>query len=334
MKKIILILLLVLFLTGNLSACGEASRSEESIPSTSASDLLLTPEPTPAPEFTNTPEPTVFPEPTYPPYTKPTPEPTNPPVPTYPPDTKPTAESSPTPEAPAAVHNTMTMTEDEMAELLATLSEPNSESLQDAYTAYYNTLTKAIEEYGFGDDEYGYSGVVHAELIDFNNDGMPELLFLYVDEALDMDIWTGIKVYGYLDGIVCHYSNSFYPNHESFGIATGIDGLSYLCYREYDSYEVYYIYYSVVRSQWKQVLVLYWVDADWDGGWNQEWGGDYEINYYVNGNSVSEQAYDNALELELGVTNVRIPWDWWERSCEDWFLGIDHDYQNCTKCSG
>ena len=302
MKKAFLILLLISLLTVTLVACSEGLGSVESvIPTlepTSTPTLKLTP--------TSAPEPTLTLEPT----------------------------QLPTQEEPVAAR--YDMTEADMTALFATLTEPPSEALQTAYGAYFDILAEAVEEYGYVDDIDGYSGVVHAELIDFNNDGVPELLYFYLDNTQEMEILTKLRVYGYSNGIVLHYSSFFHPNHESFGIATGRDGLLYLCYREYDSYAISHSYYSVVLGRWKQVLALSWVEAEWDDNLfaERDEGREHgqEINYYINGNSVSELAYDNALESELGSTNIRILWDWWGRCCGDWFFGNEHDYQECAKC--
>jgi len=65
-------------------------------------------------------------------------------------------------------------------EIISNVSETQK---TDAYKAYYDVLTETIAKYGMiNAPEDDKSGVDSAQLIDFYNDGLSELLYTYTDE--------------------------------------------------------------------------------------------------------------------------------------------------------
>ena len=67
---------------------------------------------------------------------------------------------------------------------------PNNATLAAAYEAYYDELSAVADNNGIGFDiverEYypsSFLGLAYAELIDFDNDGLPELLYFVGDGA-------------------------------------------------------------------------------------------------------------------------------------------------------
>ena len=182
-------------------------------------------------------------------------------------------------------------------------------SLSDVYAAYYELLTAAINEYGTGamltntDGSPQIKGVIYAELIDFNNDGVPELLFMYgYDDFFASAICV---VYTYTSGAVKQLGSYMqYLNHAGVDIAESRDGTAYLCYIEGDSFAVSFQYYTLVGDDWIEVLALAVFDEEiYDDNW--EWIEDI-TSWYVDGNEVSEYEFTDALETYIGVVNRRM----------------------------
>lgn len=184
------------------------------------------------------------------------------------------------------------------------------ETLLAAYRAYHDVLKTAIDEYGYGsigergDNPHGlppkyYRGLIYAELVDFDNGGLPELLFIYGDDT--MDFGPELKVYGYSGGLVPYDSFQAGIMHVSIDMVTSRSGLSYMLYNEVYSFDGSDRYYSIVNGEWTVALDLAWKEH-WDTG---------ELEWFINGNPASEQSYQNAPELEeLGITNTRVLWKW------------------------
>lgn len=190
--------------------------------------------------------------------------------------------------------------------------EHNQEKIEmeDVYRAFYVLLSAAVSEHGVGaldtnaDGSPQLRGVLYAELIDFDNDGVPELLFLYGDETFFAS--AVCVVYKYSQGTVEQLGNyGLYLNHAMVSIAESQNGAAYLCYGEGDSFAWSDHYYTLVNSDWIEVLSLSYfvVDEVYDS--NGDWLRD-DFAWFVDGNEVSEQEFENALETYLGIVNIHL----------------------------
>jgi len=105
---------------------------------------------------------------------------------------------------------------EEPKETKETISIELEQSTKDIYAAYYSTLLKLIKENGFVNENHelgskinnqGNGGVLYAELLDFNVDGIEEFLVIYVPiySSETLPIYT-LRVYSYIDGenVVLH----------------------------------------------------------------------------------------------------------------------------------
>jgi len=198
-------------------------------------------------------------------------------------------------------------------------AEPNT--LLAAYMAYYDLIESLIDDYGVGYNQGNvdflwdsklwwtavYSGVIYAELIDFNNDGLPELLVMYNDgNTWFSDTWA---IYGYT-GTVERYFKMLYGFEGGSGndaeIALSSNGMKYLIYCHY--YYVYdderdYCYYTVKDDSWVKALTRSVSITDESKQWGYQ--GEFQWEWFVNGCQVSEIEYDTAPEIELEIINIR-----------------------------
>jgi len=194
--------------------------------------------------------------------------------------------------------------------------------------AYYEEIKTAVDKYGYGD---GFNGVVYADFVDLDNDGIPELIYIYGDGIMDGTV--EVKIYGYSEGLVPHTSYLLYPTHTNeVRKATRQDGLSYLTYSDVSDLDGFDEYYSIVNGMWTLALELYWnrkdeiayeepgIDDDLDL-WRDVWN-----EYYVNGNYVNWESYRNAPEMELGITSERTLWNWWGYMGEDYVYNSADDW--------
>ena len=147
-----------------------------------------------------------------------------------------------------------------------------------AYSAYYDFLQAEISRIGiisnceqyFKDHMYDSilderpKGLLYAQLIDFDNSGVDELLIVKLDD--DDPYGLGItdvrlQVYAYSGGKAVKIAqpsiSDDYPDFE-FTLTTGTDGRSY--FREYTSWDrslsYDYDYYTVVNGQWVKRYAL------------------------------------------------------------------------------
>jgi len=203
--------------------------------------------------------------------------------------------------------------------------------------AYYEVLKTAVDEYGYGD---GVNGVVFADFVDLDNDGIPELIFIYGNGNDDMDGEVAVRVYGYSGRLVLHTSYRLLPTHTNeVRKATCRNGLSFLTYSDVSGLDGFDKYYTVVNGAWTLALSLTWntkaerfeeLDIDvgsdmWEEFWHQfdddpDMWLDFWNEYYVNGNLVNLDLYSNAPEMELGITSERTLWNWWG------YMGNDYVY--------
>jgi len=186
-----------------------------------------------------------------------------------------------------------------------TTPEPNpQDAINAVYASYHELLSSRIAEFGLGRRETDASnapfirGVIYAELIDFDNDGVPELLLIRGDEGMPAS--AVCYVYRYtMDGIELLESYGLYLNHAWISIVEASNGTSFLCYSGGDAFGIDDTYYTIVDGSWVEVLNrAHYENEIYDN--NGYWLRD-EFEWFVNGNSVNEQAYNNALESHLGI---------------------------------
>ena len=176
-----------------------------------------------------------------------------------------------------------------------------------AYRAYYKLLSTAIEEHGIGrfervEYETIINGIVYAELIDFDNDGVVELLYIYGNNEVFAS--ATCVIYRYSEGSI-ELLESYDVNHFHMNINVGSahNGTSFLCYMDYADFWLYDTFFSIVNKKWGEVLSLELnVIGIYDD--DQNWLGD-EFEWFVNGNSVTEQEYYDSLNTYIGNGDVR-----------------------------
>ena len=190
-----------------------------------------------------------------------------------------------------------------------------------AYKAYYKLINSLIDDYGIGynqgnDDIFWgsdlwwtvvYSGVVYAELIDFNNDGLSELLVIYNDGNTHFsDTWA---IFGYSGNVELYYKMLFgFEGGSGYDaeIALSSNGLKYLVHAYYyyvNDDERDYSYYTVKDGNWYTALTRSVSITDESRQW--DYHGDYQWQWMVNGELVGENEYETAPETELGITGMQ-----------------------------
>jgi hypothetical protein len=191
--------------------------------------------------------------------------------------------------------------------------QPNDEFLS-VNSAYYTVLTAAVSEFGMGsmimEGDYisrSYSGVIYAELIDFDIDGVKELIYIHICEQSPWLIY--VTVYGYInDKAEILYKQSFIDDIAIIGIATELMGSSYLHISGpfsgtnpigFDDY-----FYTIVDGMWTEVLSRSWFE---EGLW-----GEGEEEWYVNEEIVGVGYYKFVLLQQLGILNQRVVYDFWD----------------------
>ena len=108
---------------------------------------------------------------------------------------------------------------------------PAEATLAAAYKAYYDVLKTALNEINETDCEFDEYKMTGAKLFDFNNDGIPELMYStwfsyggYIEES-------ACVIYGYSEGAQCYgsYSNGYGEwVYSSYSIVTDKNGVSYI----------------------------------------------------------------------------------------------------------
>ncbi len=172
-----------------------------------------------------------------------------------------------------------------------------------AYRAYYDILKAAVDECGFGVIEQHenlpnlYSGVIHAELIDFNNDRLPEFLYVYADDSLLYG--AHIAVYEYnSDSAELLGTFDVWPTHVGADIDIDQYNFAYLHHYSLYSFDSEDSYYTLIDGKWTSALELSSTSDDFDE--LDEW--------FVNGSQVHKHDYYNALETLCIVSSRQL---WW-----------------------
>ena len=172
------------------------------------------------------------------------------------------------------------------------------------YMELYDILQEAVDRHGYGRSSLNrngstiYHGILHAELIDFDNDGFPELLYIYGDGTLTDGAIC--EIYGYSGGRILYGSHGI---HYMAGasIGTNRSGISYFIHWENQSVSLDEMYYTISNGRYSQVLTRS-NGFDMDISINT---GEETWKYSVNGSQVDRQTFTNAQEVQLGITRTR-----------------------------
>ena len=196
---------------------------------------------------------------------------------------------------------------------------PEPDPLRDALSAYRAFLLnpQSVDlEWGGGIPWHGViswnlDAILHAELVDFDNDDVPELvLLIQLSEDDFSHYWLAhlFVVVGYIDGIEILRTGLIWGDGgdwESFNIALTSDGHSYLVTILGELTSTKRSYHALTDGAWTLTLTteqtLYWAgDAS------------YPVPefFYVNGNRVSEAQF-NAAHTELDIVETRTLWGLW-----------------------
>ena len=175
-----------------------------------------------------------------------------------------------------------------------------------AYQAYYDVLKATVDTYGIKAHPWSgenwdltplHKGIYYAELIDFDNDGTSELLFVYSDGVHSFQ--EIIMVYSFTGSAVELFRGTAFQDYEGasyYSVMKGTDNTLYL------KYSSIYLgiseeYYALKNGAWTKVFIRELVDNYYD---------DAPLEWYINGSKVSEQVYNSRTEeSELGITSGR-----------------------------
>jgi hypothetical protein len=202
-------------------------------------------------------------------------------------------------------------------------------SLHSAYAAYYDILTDAVDKWGINRGyESDTQGVHYAQLLDFDGDGISELLFIHTEQSDHADFLT---IYGYTDKIVLYYADEMYnigDFFEGWNISENANGEKYI-YSWSDSgpvmgpYLISEQYFTVKNGEWVNVFNGRYVSAIANADefyefsnpsfldnliWEEtyyiadEWD-EREKKYFLAGTLVQEETYKE-LKAALNIVNV------------------------------
>jgi hypothetical protein len=180
--------------------------------------------------------------------------------------------------------------------------------LNAVFNAFHEQLSLAVAENGLGrreEDESGaplIRGVIYAELIDFNNNGVPELLYIYGD--VNFFASAICEIYRYSMGSVeLLASYDLYLNHAWINVVDAQSGNSYICHSSGDHDFFFESFYSIIDNQWVEVLNRSFVIDeiyDNDGYWLVD-----DPEWFINGISVTEQQYYDVFIEYFGNVEMR-----------------------------
>ena len=202
-----------------------------------------------------------------------------------------------------------TVLSSERNELMLTSFEVAEKS---AYSALYNELKLAVETYGMGFQPSGVAGMAFAELIDFNNDGIPELIYAVWNEGgRDATVF----VVGYHGGSVVqmykgesHFA-SWHDGPHEIKIAECKYGSKYFVTgkTDFEAGQSTYNYFVYGAGMWYSVLNLFsnitYESYTHDGSHFYERVNHHE--WYVDREAVSEEEYKNASGKWREITSYR-----------------------------
>ena len=179
-------------------------------------------------------------------------------------------------------------------------TETAAASEQSALTAYRDYLASSQRFTTWSDDTFswGVGNLRYAELIDLDQDGVPELILMFSLQGFSPfashHTEYGLVVLGYNGRAVELYSGSVVSLggfSVSYAIAAGTGGRTYFVVNDFDHTEGDITYYLLGSGRFSSSLVL-GID-------------DIENNYYINGARVNYSAFENAPSANLGVTQLR-----------------------------
>ena len=187
--------------------------------------------------------------------------------------------------------------------------------LADAYAAYLNILNEKINEFGIAESAWLFSdtpgvprvGVTYAALIDFDDNGIPELFIVFHDGSHDMSstyVEARYVIYGFTETLnIIREGISFFNENDgtslNINLATGRNGTIYLLDVNDRVTEEHGEYYQRQAIDWLALRNGRFVSvmttlAD---------SGSTGIEVYVNDNPVSLEEFNNALDnLRRAVT--------------------------------
>ena len=176
---------------------------------------------------------------------------------------------------------------------------------EEVYHAYYDLLADFVSQYGVCETVFDGNGLFRGALIDFDGDGIEELICYYIEEV--ESIYSGYIVFGYnqelgkAELIEDHRNTAVEPYEVS--IFKGQDGRVYV--RNYcgQSYEFGGDFSSMRDNEWTTVL-------RWQEHWSEEWT---SVEYTLNGISdISEAKAKNEFrkyQAELIYEFQLFDWD-------------------------
>ena len=191
-----------------------------------------------------------------------------------------------------------------------------NETLLAAYRAYASLLDEKVRQHGFGITVTGSfnnlqgRGLLYANLIDFDNDGLPELIIVYsTNDFVFPEIFANYDyaVYGYHENLLLHDTGLLIGYREGglFQIASDQHGTNYFALLQgwsggADSHGSSESYSTVVDNNWVEVFSKSSsIDVDFLN--------DFLVieEFILNGVHVSEQEFNNAsVEDQLGSLRI------------------------------
>ncbi len=189
-------------------------------------------------------------------------------------------------------------------------TDVNESTAKTYANAYYNIIKDLIEQYGFYDeyDEFGWQydmGLVRGELIDFEEDGIPELVCLYKKE-----MFHNIRIYHYSNNqaelLVDELTGDYLLGDNCSDIYfTKIDGKPYILTQNCDWGRIERIKVFTLDIEELQTIEFY-ADANViDETYPQV---EQYLNCVINGKSVSEEEYIDQKEYYYQDTQNKIYW--------------------------
>lgn len=139
------------------------------------------------------------------------------------------------------------------------------------YTAYFDLLTDLVNKYGICGAVYENNGLFLAKLIDFNNDGVDELIYYHT--TFSSDSRSGYVLYGYdkisKKAVLINDHRAEMLELYQVTVFKGQDGRIYVKNRNGQSFKYSGDFYTLEDNKWKEVL-----------SWEEKWDSDTLIAEY------------------------------------------------------
>jgi hypothetical protein len=192
--------------------------------------------------------------------------------------------------------------------LVSETEENTEEFVANIYEVYYNVLSNEVDEYGIVDENdesfWQHSlGLHYAEIIDFDNNGTSELLYIVGEEE-----FLSIYIYGFKDEAIRYFKGESIiglSGHNMFGIAESNTGIKYLSNHNWWRDAITTEYYILKEDIFENILEI----SGEAFYYNKDSGipGTEDIEgplYFVNGEEVSQNTYETVHETKLEITSV------------------------------